>query len=94
MPEVELVIVPAFGDEWNKDELRALIKSGKRAAKSEARSGKINAWVRVKQGVSHSVLFTVTCVALAPHNPIHFPVLCLGCLPARRSHHIVRLDEP
>ncbi|KAH7099544.1 hypothetical protein BKA62DRAFT_709271 [Auriculariales sp. MPI-PUGE-AT-0066] len=37
-PEVELVTVPAFGAEWNKDELKGMTKSGKRKAKTQARN--------------------------------------------------------
>ena len=61
-PEVELVTVPAFGAEWNKDELRALTKSGKRAAKSEARSGKVKAWVRGEEGACGTRFTRRLCV--------------------------------
>ncbi|KAH7099541.1 hypothetical protein BKA62DRAFT_709869 [Auriculariales sp. MPI-PUGE-AT-0066] len=49
-PEVELVTVPAFGAEWNKDELKGMTKSGKRKAKTQARNDTVRAWFRGEEG--------------------------------------------
>ncbi|EJD50892.1 hypothetical protein AURDEDRAFT_112016 [Auricularia subglabra TFB-10046 SS5] len=80
-PDVELVTVPAFGAEWNKDELRGMTKSARREAKSERRRDVWKAWYRGEHGFFGGCLTRKTLVFIIFGLIVVTVILLAICIP-------------